>query len=196
MKRIILIFSLLLLCSSAFANPPPVANAKANANARASANADASSRSSANVDNRTSVSPIITNSNSNPITNYFSVPAAEAQPSGGTYVAPQDNSSKNTVVVVPSTSPTATCLNGISLGGGGPGGAGGIGFYWEVTACRLQEISKQFYSMGMTDSSLDILCQAELAQSARDCAGHFSKKEPEARKEEKNSESQDANVWK
>lgn len=66
--------------------------------------------------------------------------------------------------------PTASCLNGVSLGGSGMGGGGGLGFYWEMENCRRQEVSKQFEAMGLRDDALSVLCQIEHAKAAPSCA--------------------------
>jgi hypothetical protein len=73
-------------------------------------------------------------------------------------------------VYLPTAIPTATCMNGISFGGSAVGGGGGLGFGWEMTNCRKQELARQFEAMGLREDALAILCSADHTNIAPSCA--------------------------
>lgn len=89
-------------------------------------------------------------------------------------------------VFLPSVYPTATCLNGVSVGGSGVGGGGGVGFFWQVDDCRRGEVARQFDAMGLRDDAVAVLCEIEVAKVAPSCEKRAPKPAAAPAKEEWN----------
>jgi hypothetical protein len=77
---------------------------------------------------------------------------------------------KNTPgIALGSIYPTAPCMGSSQVGGSGPGFSIGIGTSWKDDDCGIRETARSFYSIGLRDDAIAVLCTSEYAKVAPSC---------------------------
>lgn len=65
--------------------------------------------------------------------------------------------------------PTSPCMGSSTVGGSGIGFSVGVGSSWVDTECTLRETARAFYTFGLADDAVAILCQSKYAKAAAVC---------------------------